>query len=197
MPLIAITGGIGAGKSAFTRQLALLAGAESIDTDQCARDLLDHDPEVACDLRKNFGETIFNAGGSVNRAALREAVFKSSERRLTLEAILHPRIRSAWTGWVEERRDGGTILLVEIPLLYETTATGLFDYAIVVGCSRRSQLHRLTEGRQLSLETVERMLASQWTIEEKIARGDFLIWNDGDRAALQTQAALCLTRLPL
>lgn len=197
MPLIAITGGIGAGKSEFTRRLAALAGAASIDTDRCARELLENDAEVARELREAFGASVFEAGGRVDRAALRAATFESGERRRALETILHPRIRAAWTGWAEERRRRDAILLVEIPLLYETDAAGLFDFSIAVGCSRRNQLRRLTEGRRLSLEMAERMMASQWKIEDKIARCDCLIWNDGSRLALETQAAFCLTRLPL
>lgn len=197
MPLIAITGGIAAGKSDFTRSLAARAGAESIDADRCARDLLENDAEVAREMREAFGASIFQAGGRVDRAALREATFQSAERRRALETILHPRIRAAWTGWARERRGGGAILLVEIPLLYETDAAGLFDYSIAIGCSRQNQLRRLTDGRRLSLEMAEQMVASQWKIEDKIARCDCLIWNDGSRLALESQAAFCLTRLPL
>lgn len=197
MPLIAITGGIGAGKSELTRRLAFLTGAESIDTDRCARELLENDPEVAREMRETFGDLIFEPGGAIDRGALRAATFESSARRLALEAILHPRIRAAWTRWAEERRGVATILLVEIPLLYETDAAGLFDYSIAVGCSRGNQLRRLVEGRRLSFEMAERMVASQWKIEDKIARCDCLIWNDGTRLALETQAAFCLTRLPL
>lgn len=196
MPLIAITGGIGAGKSEFTRCLAALAGAESIDTDRCARELLEGDAEIAREVREAFGASIFAADGHVDRAALRAATFRSGEKRRALEAILHPRIRAAWMRWARERRRGNAILLVEIPLLYETEAGGLFDYSVAVGCSRQNQLRRLTEGRRLSFAMAEQMVASQWKIEDKIARCDCLIWNDGSRPALEMQAVFCLTRLP-
>lgn len=196
MPLIAITGAIGAGKSEFTRRLAALCGAESIDTDRCARDLLEKDPVVAREVGAAFGDSVLDAHGRIERAALREATFDSPGRRQALEEILHPRIRAVWTGWAQKRKSRGAILLVEIPLLYETDAAGLFDYSLAVGCSRPTQLRRLVEGRQLSPGMAERMMASQWKIEDKIARCDGLIWNDGSRRALEAQTALCLTRLP-
>lgn len=195
MPLIAITGGIGAGKSEFTSGLALLAGAESIDADRCARELLDGDPGVAQEVKAAFGPAVLDERGGIERAALREATFASPESRRALESILHPRIRAMWTAWVAQRDRTSAILLVEIPLLYETEAACLFDYTVAVGCSRRTQLERLTQGRHLSVEMAERIMGSQWKMEDKIARCDCLIWNDGSRLALNTQTALCLTRL--
>lgn len=196
MPLIAITGGIGAGKSEVTRLLEEWAGAESIDADRCARELLENDREVAREVRAAFGPGVFNGAGRVDRPALRGAVFGREASRRALEAILHPRIRAMWSDWASARRAGGEILLlVEIPLLYETGAASRFDHAVVVGCAPETQLRRLTAGRGLSQETAERMIASQWPIEHKIAACDSVVWNDGSRSALQRQTLLCLSRL--
>ena len=197
MPLIAVTGGIAAGKSEFTRRSAAVAGAESIDTDILARQLLDDNADVAAAVRAEFGADALDASGKPSRAALREIVFGDRERRKALEAILHPRIRAGWTGWAGERRRLGAILLVQIPLLYETGAEEIFDRSIAVGCSRESQIRRLTEDRRLSRQTAEQIIGSQWPLAEKIRRCDCLIWNNGSRAALDAQVDLCAHQLSL
>lgn len=194
MPTLAITGGIASGKSAFTRTLGALAGAETFDTDACARELLVTDTESLAAVRAAFGAAVFDAAGrTVDRAALRQVVFADPAARRVLEAILHPRVRARWQTWLQERLQisPGMILLVEIPLLYETGASGFFDEVIVVGCSLATQMRRLTGPRGLPEITARQIIASQWELAEKIRLCDHLIWNDGSAARLDAQAALC------
>ncbi len=198
MPAIAITGGIASGKSTFTTLLlAGLPGAEVFDTDACSRRLLAEDPTVAAEVRTAFGPAVFDAmGGGIDRAALRGRVFAADGDpgpRRALEAILHPRVRAAWRGWLDQRLQTtpGALMLVEIPLLYETGAEALFDHAIVVGCSQETQRGRLVARRGLTEATARRIIASQWDLSEKIRRCDHLIWNQGSEDGLRAQAALC------
>ena len=198
MPTIAITGGIASGKSTFTRTLQTLAAAETFDTDACARQLLETDAESLAAVRSAFGASVFDAAGqAVDRSALRAIVFADPAARRTLEAILHPRVRARWQGWLQERlqMSPGVILLVEIPLLYETGAAGFFDATIVVGCSLKTQIHRLTGPRRLPEEMARKIIASQWDLAEKIRLCDHLIWNDGSADRLFAQAALCAAYL--
>ena len=193
MPLIAITGGIASGKSTVTRQLSSALGAPAFDTDDCARSLVNNDLDVSRALRDAFGDGIFNDQGKVDRGALRQIVFATEASRRTLEAILHPRVRARWTGWAQEelQKHQDAILLVEIPLLYETRAASLFDQAVVVGCAEELQVRRLTTERRLSSDTARQIIASQWPFTEKIRRGDHLIWNNGSSAGLHLQVDLC------
>ena len=194
MPTIAITGGVASGKSTFTRALQALLGAETFDTDAAARQLLEADADALAAVRVAFGPGVFDAAGhGVDRAALRAAVFADPAARRELEAILHPRVRARWRGWLEERLQSSpdAILLVEIPLLYETGAAEFFDVAIVVGCSLETQMRRLTGPRGLSEEMARQIIASQWKLAEKIRLCDHLIWNDGSAERLHTQADLC------
>ncbi len=194
MPTIAITGGIGSGKSTFTRAFAGLLHAETFDADVCARRLLAEDPAVAAEVRAAFGAEVFDASGRPERGALREIVFTADPApRRALEAILHPRVRSAWRGWLEEglQKTPDAPLLVEIPLLYETGAEAFFDHAIVVGCSLTTQMSRLTGQRRLPETTARRIIASQWELSDKIRRCDHLIWNDGPENCLYAQAERC------
>ncbi len=194
MPTIAITGGIGSGKSTFTQVFASALRAEVFDTDVCARGLLAEDPAVAAEVRAAFGAGVFGADGRPERAALRGIVFADDPApRRALEAILHPRVRAAWRGWLEERlqKSPDASWLVEIPLLYETGAEEFFDHVIVVGCSLPTQLSRLTNQRRLPETTARRIIASQWELPDKIRRCDHLVWNDGPESCLRTQAERC------
>ena len=194
MPTIAITGGVASGKSTFTAALRDSLHTEAFDTDACARQLLEADPDALAALRDAFGPGAFDASGQrVDRPALRKLVFADPAARRALEAIVHPRVRARWRGWLEERlqKSPDTIWLVEIPLLYETGAAEFFDEVIVVGCSLATQMRRLTGPRGLPEETARQIIASQWELAEKIRLCDHLIWNDGSPARLQAQAERC------
>ena len=194
MPTIGITGGIGSGKSTFTQIFAAVLGAETFDADVCARRLLAEDAGVATEVRAAFGEKVFGADGRPERAALRAVVFADDPApRRTLEAILHPRVRDAWRGWLTGCSQAApqAPAAVEIPLLYETGAEVYFDQVIVVGCSLSTQVARLTGRRGLPEAVARRIIASQWALPEKIRRCDHLIWNDGSEEGLRAQAERC------
>jgi dephospho-CoA kinase len=193
LPAFAITGGVASGKSTFTKLLAAATGAQALDADDAVRGLLDNDPQVAGELREQFGPGIFLESGKVDRPALRQRIFASEPERRRLEAILHPRVRTRWRGWIEEQLQISprALLLVQIPLLYETGADAFFAGVIVVGCGSQTQVRRLTGDRGFTEDAARRMIASQWETPEKIRRGSHVIWNDGALACLEAQANLC------
>ena len=194
MPTVAVTGGVATGKSTFTRLFAAGTGAPTFDADACARRLLADDAPSLAALRAEFGPGVFSPDGqTVDRAALRAVVFADPARRRALEAILHPRVRTAWQSWLEEglQTGPGALLVVEIPLLYETGAAEFFDKVIVVGCSLPVQMRRLTGTRGLSADIARQIIASQTPLAEKISQCHHLIWNDGSEESLHAQAALC------
>ena len=194
MPSLAITGGIATGKSTFTRLFTARTGALTFDTDACARRLLETDAAARAALRAEFGPAVFDPTGQVDRPALRAVVFADPSRRRALEEILHPRIRAEWQSWLaghgQTARDA--LLIVEIPLLYETGAAGFFDKVIVVGCSLPVQMRRLTGTRRLSADMARQIIASQRPLAEKISQCHHLIWNDGSEECLQAQTVLCV-----
>ncbi len=194
MPTIGITGGIGSGKSFFTRRLAAhLGGTPTIDADLVSRGLLVSDPDARAAVRERFGPGMFTEAGAVNREALREIIFADPAARRDLEGILHPRVRRRWLEWVQDglRERPGRALLVEIPLLYETGAESHFDRVIVVACRPETQERRLRETRGLPIEVARRIITSQFPAAEKIRRADHVAWNDADDPApLERQAEL-------
>jgi dephospho-CoA kinase len=190
VPVIGITGGIAAGKSALSIELRrLLPAAQFFDADQSARDLSNGDAEVRALIAEAFGPDIYSAEGHLNRAALRTIVFGDPGKKLALEQILHPRIRRQWAVQAESRRESTELFLADIPLLYETVGGTLCDRVVVVACSQRIQLQRLMARSSLSQVEAEQIIAAQMPLAEKIARADHVIWNNGPLAVLAAQAA--------
>ncbi len=195
--VVAITGGIASGKTTVTRQLATGLNARVFDADAEARRLVDDDAEVRREVARAFGSSILDPDGQVDRPALRKIVFHDDGQRRALERILHPRIRTAWRTLVEENLLSGStsVLLVDIPLLYETGAEVLLDRVVVVGCRFETQLRRLTEIRRLDETVAREIIASQFPLAEKISRCQHLIWNDSTPFALEAQANLLVDHL--
>ena len=142
-----------------------------------------------------FGNEIFGPDGGADRAGLRELVFADDEKRRILEEILHPAIREKWVSLAGKARDAGEWLAVDIPLLYETGAEGSFDTVIVVACRATTQMERLLNIRKLDRAMAGRIIAAQMDLNEKTARADHLVWNDGPEAALDEQAAILAAHL--
>ncbi len=188
MPVLGLTGGIATGKSTFTQALLQEKPMGFFDSDRCVHELLDGDETIRHAIVSAFGPETLNPAGWPDRSKLREIVFTDAARRKTLEAILHPAVRSRWTAEAVEARRTNAWLLVDIPLLYETGAAGEFDRVIVVACSRSAQLQRLTEGRGLAPELAARMIAAQLELDAKTQKSDHLIWNDSTVPNLTGQA---------
>lgn len=191
MPVIGVTGGISTGKTSFCDCLReILPGAKFFNADKAAHQLTDTDTQVKNLLRQQFGDAIFSKTGDLNRAALRAIVFADAEKKSALEQILHPRIRQQWSSAAETSRKSGEFFLADIPLLYETGGETLCDRVVVVACSHATQLKRLLARTGLDRAEAEQIINSQMPLEEKIARANHVVWNNGDRSGLMEQAKL-------
>jgi len=188
MPAIGITGGISTGKSSFSDCLReILPGARFFNADEAAHAVVEL-PEIQQKLRTEFGSRVFSRGGDLNREKLRAIIFSDATRKRVLERILHPRIRRQWRTEAKRHRNSPEFFFADIPLLYETGGETLCDLVVVVACSYKVQLARLTQRMSLKQLEAEQMIKSQMPLEEKIARADHVIWNDGSRAVLMVQA---------
>ena len=188
MPAIGITGGISTGKSSFSDYLReILPGARFFNADEAARAVVEL-PEIKQKLRSEFGSGVFSRGGDLNREKLRAIIFSDATRKRALEQILHPRIRRQWRTEAKRHRNSPEFFFADIPLLYETGGETLCDRVVVVACSYKVQLARLTKRMSLKQIEAEQMIKSQMPLEEKIARADHVVWNNGSRAVLMEQA---------
>ncbi|MGA2176791.1 MAG: dephospho-CoA kinase [Verrucomicrobiota bacterium] len=186
MKLFGITGGVGMGKSTAGQLLAQRGVAVS-DTDTLARQLVEPGQPALSAIVQRFGPSLLSADGRLNRRELGRLVFADAAARADLEAILHPRIRSAWEAEADRWRAAGRACgAVVIPLLFETQAAALFDAVICVACSEASRWQRLRQ-RGWSHVEIRQRLEAQWPTEQKIARSDFVVWTDTTLAAHAAQ----------
>jgi dephospho-CoA kinase len=189
VPAIGITGGISTGKSTFCKCLReILPDAKFFDADRAAHELVDL-AEVRQELKREFGDEVFSAGG-LNREKLRAIVFEDAARKTALEKILHPRIRQQWSAEANKHRQSPDFFFADIPLLYETSGETLCDRVVVVARSPDIQLSSFLERSKLNRTTATEMINSQMPLAEKMKRADHVVWNNDERNALAEQARL-------
>jgi dephospho-CoA kinase len=193
MKLFGLTGGIGMGKSAAARILTQ-RGIPVEDTDELARNIVAPMQPALAEIQRTFGDEVISAEGTLRRDALARIVFSDPAARQKLEAITHPLIRAHWKKSVEMWR---TIRLkagfVVIPLLFETNAESEFDATICVACSGATQRSRLAI-RGWGAEQTAQRIAAQFPIDEKIAKANYVVWNEGSLDILAAQLDCILAR---
>jgi dephospho-CoA kinase len=190
MPSLGITGGIASGKSTFCKLLLEYIQAESFDADACVSELLEEDESVKEQILNKVHSAAYGIGGRPDRALLRELIYRDTEKKQVLEAILHPIVRMRWLERAQEAARAGRIFVADIPLLFETSAEALFDRTITVGCAPETQLVRLSGRPGMTHEISKKIIASQLPIGVKVSKSHHVIWNDGPLEALTAQTKL-------
>ena len=187
---VAITGGIGAGKTealnAFARH-----GAATISSDDIVHRLLREDDDVRSALVERFGTGILDDAGNPDRAAISRIVFDNPEELAWLESLLHPRVVAEYLAWREglsELTDPPAVSVTEVPLLYEVGGAERFDAVVVITAPAEV---RRARSRVAAEEREGRLLAD----EEKAARADFTYVNDGTRQQLDDFVAETMSAL--
>ncbi|HSP91477.1 MAG TPA: dephospho-CoA kinase [Vicinamibacterales bacterium] len=185
---VAITGGIGTGKSVVLAELAS-CGAPIVDADALVHEALGAGMPAASAVRERFGETVISATGDVDRARLGAIVFQDERARQDLEAILHPAVYRAIEAWMRAQERGGAIVAVaEIPLLFETGHESDFDCVVVTACEGDEQVRRAAGRSGVTEADIRRRIAAQWPLAEKIRRADIVVRTDGTIEETRRQA---------
>ncbi len=179
--VVGLTGNYGMGKSTVLDMFERL-GAVTVSADNIVDGLLG-DKSVLRNIRKAFGDEVFMDDGRLDRERVASLVFKDENMRRTLETLIHPlvfeRIRELIDG-IEKERSDGKVVVVEIPLMFETGRLKRFDRTITVYTDRATLLGRLKK-KGVSGSDAELRLKAQMSIEEKVRRSDFSIDNSGPR----------------
>lgn len=192
MDVFGITGGIGMGKSTAGEILQRL-GVSVVDTDVLAREVVLPGSPGLIDVVREFGPEILDAAGALRREALGRRVFADPAALARLNALLHPRIRSAWQAQLDSwRRSGVSRAAVIIPLLFENGYAEEFHWVACVACTDATQQVRLRERGWDATETARR-IATQLPATEKMARAQHVIWTEGSRPAHEAQWERLLT----
>jgi dephospho-CoA kinase len=171
---VAITGGIGAGKSAALAAFAR-HGAATISSDDIVHRLLRDDDEVHHAVVERFGDRVLGPRGEIDRGAIAEIVFADREALEWLEGLLHPRVVQEYLSWREqlgEQDDPPAVSATEVPLLYEVDGQDRFDAVVVVTAPPGVREARAQVGAE---EREARLLPDS----VKVAQADFAYVNDG------------------
>ncbi len=189
--VVALTGGIGSGKTAAAEMFAQ-HGAAVVDVDQVAHELTAPGGMAMPAIEAAFGSDVIAADGSLDRAAMRRMVFADASARARLEVILHPMIRSASDARVEAALVAGApYVILGIPLLVESRRVhDRSDRVLVVDCPEALQVARVTARSGITADEVAAIMAAQASRAERLAVADDVIVNDGDLARLQEQVAV-------
>jgi dephospho-CoA kinase len=186
MKTFGLTGGIGMGKSAVTKILCE-RGVPVVDTDLLAHQIVQPGSPILEKIRREFGNEIVGPDGRLRRDELAKIIFADATARKKLEDIMHPPIRELWLAQIEQwRGEQKPFAIVVIPLLFETSAEKYFDEIVCVACSAETQRQRLLE-RGWTSGQIEQRIAAQWSIEEKIATANFVVWTEGGLDVLEEQ----------
>lgn len=181
---VAVTGGIGAGKSEFMRAVKEL-GIRTYSADEINAELL-RDKRYIEKLSEAFPLAVKD--GKVDKSVLREEVFSDEKKRKTLNALAHPEIRRK----IEEITGDAVI---EVPLLFESGMTDLFDRVIVVTAGEDARINRIVSTRNISKDLAKNIIKNQTTDDERIKRADYVAINDGTRKDLYEQAKNIIKRI--
>lgn len=181
---IGLTGGIASGKTTISRMFADL-GADVIDTDEIARELVTPGGPALTAVIDAFGPEVLTAEGALDRRQLRHIIFGDVDKRRRLEAILHPMIRQ--TALARAGKSEAPYVILVVPLLFESGFDQAVHRTLVVDCPEALQIERLVERDDTSQAEASRIIAAQMTRSERRARADDLIESDRDIATTRAR----------
>ena len=179
---IAVTGGMGAGKSRVAIALAELLGAMTVSADTLCRDLLCPGNPAYLQVRDVFPADCFLEDGQLNRRHLRKLIFSDKMHRTKLDDILHPLVRQEINLRKKAALFRGVDLVAEVPLLFEKGWQDDFDCSLVVFADEDVCLSRIMSRDHVSREKARESFLSQMSLDEKCRLGDWVIDNSGSFA---------------
>jgi dephospho-CoA kinase len=178
--VLGVTGGIASGKTTVARMLEEL-GAPIIDFDLLARQVAAPGEPAFQEIVAYFGEGVVGEDGRLDRKRLSGIVFQNPDQRRILEGMTHPRILEAFRDRIRQlaQEDPGAVVQAVVPLLFEVGLDPLVHKILVVYVSPDTQIQRLMRRDGIGREEARRILDAQMPIDEKAARADFVIHNEG------------------
>jgi len=186
--VIGLTGGIGCGKSEAAKYLASL-GAEHIDADELSRALTAENGEALPEIRRVFGDNVFTPEGLLDRKAMADIVFSDPVARRSLEGIIHPLVqRNMLIRMDQAAQRGVPVVILDVPLLFETGMDTLCDECWTMYVDRETQIRRVMERDNTGREQAEARIDSQMSTQERNARAARAI--DTGRSIERTRSEL-------
>ena len=196
MKLVALSGGIAAGKSTIARRLESL-GAVHIDADQLAREAVEPGSPGLQRVREAFGDEVIAEDGSLDRAALASLVFQHTERLAELNSIVHPEVRRIYEQRLEQiRRDHpNAIVIYDVPLLVEAGRGSDWDLVVIAEAPPSVRIDRMVRLRGMSAEDAAQRISNQVDDEARRAIADVIIDTGGSEDQTMSQVDELWVRL--
>ncbi|HCY8982129.1 TPA: dephospho-CoA kinase [Staphylococcus aureus] len=182
--VIGLTGGIASGKSTVSELLSVF-GFKVVDADKAAKEAVKKGSKGLAQVREVFGDEAIDENGEMNRRYMGDLVFNHPEKRLELNAIIHPIVRDIMEEEKQEYLKQGYNVIMDIPLLFENELENTVDEVWVVYTSESIQMDRLMQRNNLSLEDAKARVYSQISIDKKSRMADHVIDNLGDKLELK------------
>jgi len=193
--LVGLTGGIASGKSTVAAILRRL-GASIVNADELSREVVQPGRDAWNEITKSFGSDILQEDMTLDRKKLRKIVFDNPEARKKLEAIIHPRVRALAEKRISElAASGNSVIVYEVPLLFEAQIHLWLRPVILVACNIDTQKKRLLERDHLTKLEAQQHLDAQMSLEEKRKLADYIIENDGAMEDLEQQVRTVLQKI--
>ncbi|MTC44121.1 dephospho-CoA kinase [Providencia sp. wls1921] len=184
--IVALTGGIGSGKTTVANEFAKL-GVPLVDADIIARQVVEPNTPALISIQQHFGQNVLNHDGTLNRGFLRSVVFSEPKEKAWLNALLHPLIQQETQKQLQQVNY--PYVLWVVPLLIENKISHLADRVLVVDVTREEQIERTIKRDDTNLEHVINILNAQASREERLSYADDIITNHTNNTELPNRVA--------
>ena len=196
MIIVGLTGSVASGKSTVASWLSA-KGIAVHDSDAVVHNLLAANGQAVAEIIATFGLDFGTNDGGIDRKKLGAHVFANPADRKKLESILHPLVRQHRDRFLQDQQFlGSQIVVLDVPLLYETGVDGLCDYVIVVYADEDTIRHRALSRPGMTLEKLSGILATQMPANEKCQRADFVLDTDLDHDITRQHLFTWLNKIP-
>lgn len=185
MKRVAITGGIGSGKSTVCKALSATYGAPIYDSDARAKQIMDSDRAVREALVGLFGPEAYSADGSLNRAHIAKVAFGNKDILARLNSIVHPKVVADFEQWAERQQSDYVIL--ESALLFSSPLVGHYDLAVVVDAPIKMRIERCVRRDGTTAQQVEQRINNQMSAAQMRQMADIVVEADGRELAPQLE----------
>ena len=182
--IVGLTGGIGSGKS-VAGNFFIELGIDVIDADHVSKNILDDNESAKKLFLENFSEKFIDKNNNIDRALLRDEIFKNENKKEVLESIIHPLVREEIFNFIENSDSIYKIIMV--PLIYETNSQDFYDKIVVVDCKEENQINRASKRDNKTKDDIINIIKNQASSDERMSIADEVIKNDSSLDDLKKQ----------